>query len=59
MGKLKIVQNDPWLQPYENAIEGRYEYELSLAKGVKDFAGKEAEKDVFVFDGTDLAPSQK
>ncbi|NLN47543.1 MAG: hypothetical protein GX154_00255 [Clostridiales bacterium] len=42
-----------------NALEGRYEYELSLAKGVKDFAGKEAEKDVFVFDGTDLAPSQK
>ena len=28
MGKLKIVQNDPWLQPYENAIEGRYEYAL-------------------------------
>ncbi len=39
-----------------NPLEGRYEYELSLAKGVKDYAGKEAEKDVFVFDGTDLAP---
>ncbi len=39
-----------------NPLEGRYEYELSLLKGVKDFAGKEAVKDVFVFDGTDLAP---
>ena len=40
-----------------NPLEGRYEYELSLKKNsVKDYAGKSAENDVFVFDGTDLAP---
>ena len=26
--ELKIIQNDPWLEPYRSAIEGRYNYAL-------------------------------
>ena len=30
--KLKIIQNDPWLEPYEKAIKGRHEYAISKEK---------------------------
>ncbi len=29
---LKLIQNDPWLKPYENAINGRYQYFLDKKK---------------------------
>ncbi|HBL71733.1 MAG TPA: hypothetical protein DD409_01900, partial [Bacteroidales bacterium] len=41
---LKIVRNDPWLEPYKEAIHGRYAYarqrEAELTSGGKlaDFA---------------------
>ena len=28
-GLLKIIQNDPWLEPYSDAINGRYNYALN------------------------------
>ncbi|MDR0844463.1 MAG: alpha amylase C-terminal domain-containing protein [Tannerella sp.] len=28
MKKLKLIQDDPWLEPYSEAIQGRYEYAL-------------------------------
>jgi len=40
-----------------DALEGRYEYELKLAKGeVEDFAANAADADSITFDGIDLAP---
>lgn len=39
MQKLKLIKNDPWLEPYEEAIQGRFDYavekEKSLLKGRK------------------------
>ena len=32
MSELKLIQNDPWLQPYRDAIEGRYRQALSKEK---------------------------
>ena len=32
MKSLKLLKNDPWLNPYKNAIEGRYEYFLQKEK---------------------------
>lgn len=29
MENLKIIQHDPWLEPFKSAIEGRYQYALS------------------------------
>lgn len=29
VAKLKIVKNDPWLEPYNDAIQGRHDYVLS------------------------------
>lgn len=29
---LPLVQSDPWLEPFENAIQGRYDYFLSVEK---------------------------
>ncbi len=29
---LKLVENDPWLKPYEKAIEGRHQYALDKEK---------------------------
>jgi 1,4-alpha-glucan branching enzyme len=43
-GLLKIIQDDPWLEPYKDAINGRYKYavdrEADLAKGksLSDFS---------------------
>jgi len=43
-GLLKIVRNDPWLEPYKEAIYGRYRYaidreaELTQGKTLSDFA---------------------
>ncbi len=31
---LKIIKNDPWLEPYRQAIEGRYNYALSREKSL-------------------------
>ena len=28
MEELKLLQNDPWLAPYKEAIHGRYAYAL-------------------------------
>ena len=42
--KLKIVRKDAWLEPYNDAIQGRYDYarrkmeELANGKTLKDFA---------------------
>ena len=39
MESLNLIKNDPWLAPYEAAIEGRYQYlidkEKSLTNNVK------------------------
>jgi 1,4-alpha-glucan branching enzyme len=32
MSKLGIIESDPWLEPYTDAITGRYEYFLSMQK---------------------------
>lgn len=32
MKTLKLIQNDGWLKPYENAIQGRYDYHLKKEK---------------------------
>jgi len=32
MSLLKLIKNDPWLQPYAKAIEGRYNYFLQKEK---------------------------
>ena len=32
MNPLKLIQNDPWLEPYREAIEGRYNYFLHKEK---------------------------
>jgi hypothetical protein len=29
MQKLKIIENDPWLEPYSSALEGRHRYAIS------------------------------
>ncbi len=31
---LKIIKNDPWLEPYHSAIQGRYDYALSKEKSL-------------------------
>jgi hypothetical protein len=42
----------------KDALEGRYEYELTIEENkVEDYAGNAAEDDTFVFDGSDLAQS--
>lgn len=58
---LKIVKDDPWLKPYEQAIAGRYEYalrreaELTQGDSLLDFAngylyfGMHKESDEWVF----------
>ena len=44
IASLKIIQDDPWLKPYEAAIEGRYRYaaqkelELTNGRSLADFA---------------------
>jgi len=44
-GLLKIIQNDPWLEPYSDAINGRYNYALNReakltgGKSLSEFAG--------------------
>lgn len=30
METLKIIQNDPWLSPYKNAIEGRHQRAIDV-----------------------------
>ena len=32
MANLKLIKNDPWLKPYETAIEGRYNYHQKRKK---------------------------
>ena len=32
MKTLKLIQNDPWLEPYKDAIEGRYRYAIEKEK---------------------------
>jgi 1,4-alpha-glucan branching enzyme len=32
MNEIKLIKNDPWLEPYRKAIEGRYDYFLRKEK---------------------------
>ena len=32
MNPLQLINNDPWLEPYRKAIEGRYNYFLLKEK---------------------------
>jgi len=34
MDSLNLIKNDPWLTPYEDAIEGRYEYVINKEKSL-------------------------
>lgn len=34
MEPLKILQQDPWLAPYSQAIEGRHQYTLETKKAL-------------------------
>ena len=34
---LKIIQNDPWLEPYRSAIEGRHAYALQREKELTQY----------------------
>jgi len=44
MKKLKIIQSDPWLEPFQSALQGRYDYalkrekELTHGTSLSDFA---------------------
>ena len=33
---LKLIKNDPWLKPYTEAIEGRYNYVLKREAEITD-----------------------
>ncbi|MFZ4456241.1 MAG: alpha amylase C-terminal domain-containing protein [Bacteroidales bacterium] len=44
MKTLKLIENDPWLKPFENAILGRYEYSTSKIKELTN-NGKESLSD--------------
>lgn len=43
MQKLKIIENDPWLEPYSAALEGRHQY--ALAKETELTGGKQSLSD--------------
>lgn len=32
MQKLKLITNDPWLEPYKDSIKGRYDYAVEKEK---------------------------
>ena len=34
MESLNLIKNDPWLAPYEAAIEGRYQYVIDKEKSL-------------------------
>ena len=36
METLKIIQNDPWLSPYKEAIEGRHQRALDVKYDLTD-----------------------
>ena len=42
---LKLIQNDPWLEPYEAAIQGRYDYYVRRKNELTDNGTKKL-KDV-------------
>ncbi len=42
---LKLIQNDPWLEPYEAAIQGRYDYYVRRKNELTDNGAKKL-KDV-------------
>ena len=45
MSKLKLIENDPWLEPYEPAIQGRYDYYVRRKNELTDNGAKKL-KDV-------------
>ena len=42
---LKLIENDPWLEPYEAAIQGRYDYYVRRKSELTDNGTKKL-KDV-------------
>ena len=34
MESLNLIKNDPWLAPYKEAIEGRYQYVIDKEKSL-------------------------
>ena len=42
---LKLIENDPWLEPYEDAIQGRYDYYVRRKNELTDNGAKKL-KDV-------------
>ena len=42
---LKLIENDPWLEPYEAAIQGRYDYYVRRKNELTDNGAKKL-KDV-------------
>ena len=40
MESLNLIKNDPWLAPYEDAIQGRYQYVIDREKNLTN-AGKQ------------------
>ena len=34
MESLNLIKNDPWLAPYKEAIEGRYQYVVNKEKNL-------------------------
>lgn len=34
MESLNLIKNDPWLAPYKEAIEGRYQYVVNKEKSL-------------------------
>ena len=34
MDSLNLIKNDPWLEPYKDAIEGRYQYVVNKEKSL-------------------------
>ena len=45
---LKLIENDPWLEPYEPAIQGRYDYYVRRKNELTDNGAKKL-KDVYSF----------
>ena len=47
MESLNLIKNDPWLAPYEAAIEGRYQYVIDKEKSLTN-NGKLTLSEIFI-----------
>jgi len=55
-GLLKIIKNDPWLEPYSDAISGRYQYALDREEVLTGGNGLSEFADGYLFFGLQKNP---